>query len=160
MIDITEGDSGNAGMIATQVHASKQPSADWRKRAQKTGSDKGHPRVWVMGDAMHAMQPNRGQGGNQALADCADMLPQLLHLNSLASVSPAHPTHGEIEIACEKYEKAMIPRAFAWVQKSGGTNFPRISLDGILGIMVHFAAKLVIPLLKLYLTIFPQKSDE
>jgi 2-polyprenyl-6-methoxyphenol hydroxylase-like FAD-dependent oxidoreductase len=160
MIDVTDDESGNADMIVTQVHASTEPKADWRTRAHKTGKDKGHARVWVMGDAMHAMQPNRGQGGNQALADCADMLPQLLHLNSLASISPARPTQEDVEVACEKYEKKMIRRAFSWVKKSGGTNFPTISLDGVLGIVVHLVAKLVMPLLKLYLTIFPQKSEE
>lgn len=160
MIDIRDDDTGNTAMLVTQLRASTQPKADWRRRAQESGSDKGHPRVWVVGDAMHAMQPNRGQGGNQAMADCADLLPQLLHLNFLANGSPAHPTYEEVKISCEKYEKAMMPRAFSWVRKSGGTSFPNINLDGFLGTVVYFAAKLVMPLLKLYLTLFPQKSEE
>jgi hypothetical protein len=160
MIDIRDDDTGDTDMLATQLRASTQPKPDWRRRAQQEGSEKGHPRVWVVGDAMHAMQPNRGQGGNQALADCADLLPQLLHLNSLANISLAHPTYEDVALACEKYETAMIPRAFSWVRKSGGTSFPNINLDGVLGVVVYLVAKLVMPLLKLCLTVFPQKSEE
>ncbi|CAI9638113.1 unnamed protein product [Alternaria burnsii] len=160
MIDIRDDESGDTNMLVTQLRASTQPRMDWRLRAQEEGDGKGHPRVWVIGDAMHAMQPNRGQGGNQALADCADALPRLLHLNSLASVGPEHPTYEEVKDACEKYERAMIPRAFSWVRKSGGTSFPSINLDGFLGVVVHYVAKLVMPLLKLYLIVLPQKDEE
>lgn len=160
MIDIRDDESGDTNMLVTQLRASTQPRTDWRLRAQEEGDGKGDPRVWVIGDAMHAMQPNRGQGGNQALADCADALPRLLHLNSLASVGPEHPTYEEVRDACEKYERAMIPRAFSWVRKSGGTSFPSINLDGFLGVVVHYVAKLVMPLLKLYLIVLPQKDGE
>ncbi|KAF1936127.1 FAD/NAD(P)-binding domain-containing protein [Clathrospora elynae] len=160
MLSVEEDDPEKTDMLVTQLRASTQPKANWRTRAQRAGNDEGHPRVWVMGDAIHAMQPNRGQGGNQALADCADMLPQLLHLNSLASIGPAHPTFEEIKTACDKYEGAMISRAFLWVKKSGGVSFPRINLDGFLGIIVRLVATLVIPLLKLYYSLFAQKSEE
>lgn len=160
MLGIGEEDPEKTDMLVTQLRASTQPKTNWRTQVQRAGNHEGHPRVWVIGDAVHAMQPNRGQGGNQALADCADMLPQLLHLNSLASISPVHPTLEEIKTACDKYEGAMISRAFPWVRKSGGVSFPRINLDGFLGIVVRLVAKLVLPLLKLYYSLFPQRSEE
>lgn len=159
MLSVGGDDPENTDMLVTQLRASTQPKSNWRTRVQLTGSDKGHPRVWVMGDAIHAMQPNRGQGGNQALADCADMLPQLLHLDSLASIGPAHPTFEEMKSACDKYERAMMKRAFPWVRKSGGVSFPRINLDGFFGIAVRLVAKLVLPFLRLYYGIFSHKSD-
>lgn len=106
------------------------------------------------------MQPNRGQGDNQALADCADLLPQLLRLSTLASIGSAHPTFEEVKIACEKYEVSMVPRAFPWSMKSGGVSFPRINLDGFLGVLVRLVGKLVMPLFKLYYSMFTQKNDE
>lgn len=39
--------------------ASTRPSKDWRRQVQAQGEGKGHPRVWLMGDAVHAMLPNR-----------------------------------------------------------------------------------------------------
>ncbi|USP74860.1 FAD/NAD(P)-binding domain-containing protein [Curvularia clavata] len=160
MLSVGADEPEKIDMLVTQLHASTQPEANWRTLAQRTGNEKGHPRVWVIGDAIHAMQPTRGQGGNQALADCADMLPQLLHLNSLSSMGRGNPTLEEIKMACDKYESAMMVRAFPWVRKSGGISFPRLNLDGFLGIIVHFAAKIVMPLLRLYCRIFSHKGDE
>ncbi|OAL43318.1 FAD/NAD(P)-binding domain-containing protein [Pyrenochaeta sp. DS3sAY3a] len=160
MLSVGEDEPEETDMLVTQLRASTRPNPNWRAQVQRAGNHAGHPRVWVMGDAIHAMQPNRGQGGNQALADCADMLPQLLHLNSLASIGPAHPTLEEIKTACKKYEDAMIPRAFAWVKKSGGVSFPRINLDGFLGIVVRLVAKLVMPMLSLYYSLFSQRGEE
>jgi hypothetical protein len=160
MISIGESDSEKSNILVTKLRASTQPKSKWRAQVRSITNSEGHPRVWLLGDAIHAMQPNRGQGGNQALADCADMLPQLLHLNSLASIGHAYPTTEEISIACDKYEAAMMPRAFQWVKKSGGVSFPQINLDGIVGIIVQFVAKLVMPLLRLYYTLIPQRSEE
>lgn len=160
MLSVGDDDPENTDMLVTQLRASTQPKANWRTQFQHVGGDEGHPQVWIMGDAIHAMQPNRGQGGNQALADCADMLPQLLHLNSLASIGSAHPTLKEMKTACERYETAMIRRAFPWVRKSGGVSFPRINLDGFLGIVVRLVAKLVLPFLKLYFRLFSHNSEE
>ncbi|KAK1984983.1 hypothetical protein LZ30DRAFT_779398 [Colletotrichum cereale] len=60
-------------VTATNIRASRPLSKTWRRKLQSRGSDEGHPRVWLMGDAVHAMQPNIGMGGNQALRDCADL---------------------------------------------------------------------------------------
>lgn len=65
-----------------------------------------------------------GQGGNQSLSDCADALQQILRLHSSHQENPASLTNLEFEKACLAYERAMIPRAFAWVTKSGGTTIP------------------------------------
>jgi hypothetical protein len=62
-------------------------------------------------------------GGNQAMHDCADILPFLLELNRMAATGRL-PTGEEISSACGKYESAMIERSFAWVSKSGGASMP------------------------------------
>lgn len=160
MLSVGEEDPDKTEILVTQLRASTEPETSWRTRVARAGIDKGHPQVWLMGDAIHAMQPNRGQGGTQALADCADLLPQLLRLSTLASIGSAHPTFEEMKIACEKYEGSMIPRAFPWVRKSGGVSFPRINLDGFLGVLVRLVGRLGMPLLKLYCSMFTQKSDE
>lgn len=58
------------------------------------------------------------------MSDCADMLPQLLKLHSISKDMARLPNNEEVSVACKEYEAAMIPRAFDWVQKSGGTSFP------------------------------------
>ncbi|PLB53993.1 FAD/NAD(P)-binding domain-containing protein [Aspergillus steynii IBT 23096] len=108
------------------LRASFKPATDWRERAQKESKDTrhpGHPRVWFLGDAIHAMQPNRGMGGNQAMHDCAEILPHLVELNDIAAGGRL-PTTEEISTRCAKYESQMIRRAFSWVRKSGGTSIP------------------------------------
>ncbi|KAJ4349228.1 hypothetical protein N0V95_004764 [Ascochyta clinopodiicola] len=160
MLSVGDDDPEYTDMLVTQFRASIEPRADWRAEARKIDKDKGHPRVWVIGDAIHAMQPNRGQGGNQALADCADILPQLLRLESVASMDPARPTFEEVETACNNYERAMTTRAFPWVRKSGGVSLPSINLDGFLGFAIRYLAKLVVPLIKLYYSFFVQKNEE
>ena len=73
-----------------------------------------------MGDAIHAMLPARGQGGNQSMKDAAVLLPFIVQLADLAKLNK-HATNLEVTSVCERYENEMIPRTFAWVQKSGGT---------------------------------------
>lgn len=159
MLTIGDDAADENDFTVTQFRASTQPRADWRSDCQKHGSDgQGHPRIWMIGDAMHAMQPNRGQGGNTALADCADMLPHLLHLRSIAKSRSTPVTNDEISKACNEYEAVMIPRAFEWVKKSGGTSFPDIDLDGWKGRIVRLAGKLVLPVLRMYYRLFSQKE--
>lgn len=68
-------------------------------------------------------------GGNQALRDCVDLLPQLLQLNEAAK-SRNSPSTVEVKKALAVYESKMIDRAFAWVQKSGGASVPvRLSIQ-------------------------------
>lgn len=160
-----QGDEKSSGIYVTALRASTKPDRNWRsslRGANRGGkSEKGHARVWLLGDAVHAMQPNRyahfsslcrkdpsnlsappvwvtqrvkrfvnhyllpksGMGGNQAMHDCADILPYLLELNDVA-LRGTTPTTEEISMACDKYETAMIERAFNWVRKSGGVSMP------------------------------------
>ncbi|KAK6719612.1 hypothetical protein SNK05_002742 [Fusarium graminearum] len=74
-----------------------------------------------MGDAMHAMMPNRGMGGNQAMLDAKVMVPFLERLNYLAKKTGS-VSEEAIGAACHEYEREMIPRSFDWVEASGGTN--------------------------------------
>ncbi|KAF9694559.1 hypothetical protein EKO04_007697 [Ascochyta lentis] len=159
MLSAGDDDPENPEITVTQFRVSTQPKANWRAQARKAGNDQGHPRVWLIGDAFHVMQPTRGQGGNQALADCADMLPQLLRLDALASIDPARASFEEFETACDKYERAMAARAFPWVKKSGGASFPSVDLDGFVGVVVRCVAKLVVPILRMYYSIIPPKSE-
>ncbi|EWG44741.1 hypothetical protein FVEG_05736 [Fusarium verticillioides 7600] len=83
-------------------------------------------------------------GGNQAMRDVADMLPELLELNKAAEAGPSLSTK-EIEIRCHAYEKKMFDRSFAWVAKSGGTALPTVDLDGLLGRVISLVAGLLLP---------------
>ncbi|KAF9870752.1 putative FAD dependent oxidoreductase [Colletotrichum karsti] len=132
MLETGSEDKNRDQVTATQIRASNRLSKSWRKNVKKTTGDEGHPRVWLIGDAVHAMQPNRGMGGNQAFHDCADALPRLLELKEKAQ-SGSKPSTEDVSVACNRYESAMIDRAFPWVSKSGGTSVPTINLDGILG---------------------------
>ena len=117
MIDLVK----DCDLYIYQARVSKQPPKAWRSKVRHTGEpEPGHPRIWMLGDSMHAMLPNRGMGGNTAMCDTATALPLLSRLASL-SVSGTL-THNDISKACDEYEAEMIPRAFAWVRKSGGSN--------------------------------------
>ncbi|KAK2482180.1 hypothetical protein H9L39_07819 [Fusarium oxysporum f. sp. albedinis] len=156
MLSAGAGDEDN--ITVTRLRASTKLSKDWRQRLQAHNGnvrEEGHPRVWLVGDAVHAMQPTRGMGGNQAMRDIADMLPQLLELKRAAEAGPPLSTR-EIETRCNAYEKKMIDRSFAWVAKSGGTSQPieelesadflkTIDLDGLLGRVISFLAGLLLP---------------
>ncbi|KAF2192953.1 FAD/NAD(P)-binding domain-containing protein [Zopfia rhizophila CBS 207.26] len=98
-----------------------RPPTNWRSRVQsRSAPEKGHPRVWLMGDAIHAMLPNRGMGGNQSMQDAAVVVQHLTALADAARASHQPPSHEEIAAACASYEAEMLPRTFAWVRKSGG----------------------------------------
>lgn len=50
------------GVKTIPLRASERPSKTWRQDArQSLAADPkiGNPHVWLIGDAMHAMQPNR-----------------------------------------------------------------------------------------------------
>lgn len=100
-------------------HVSERPPPDWRARARRSDLHdpvKGHPRIWLMGDAMHAMLPYRGMGGNQSMLDAGCMLPYLQRLTALR----AQPSDQQVQEVQREYESEMMERTFAWVEKSGG----------------------------------------
>jgi 2-polyprenyl-6-methoxyphenol hydroxylase-like FAD-dependent oxidoreductase len=121
-------------IYTVQGRASKPLAKNWRRETQKShpeNPDTGNPRVWMIGDAIHPMLPSRGMGANQALHDCADALIPLLELAEAKQKDAA--SDEQVFKAVRSYESKMIPRAFEWVKKSGGTNqnaskhFPTIS---------------------------------
>ncbi|KAF5566709.1 fungal specific transcription factor [Fusarium phyllophilum] len=123
---LSAGASDENNITVTMPRASTKLSKNWRQRLRArngNNTEEGHPRVWLVGDAVHAMQPSRGMGGNQAMRDVADMLPELLELVRAAEAGPPLSAK-EIETRCNAYEKKMIDRSFAWVAKSGGTALP------------------------------------
>ncbi|KAI8935608.1 hypothetical protein NX059_008172 [Plenodomus lindquistii] len=158
----TGSEDENAGVEAIQFRASETLSKDWRAKAKTTTTNHaksdgvGSPRVWLIGDAVHAMQPNRGQGGNQALHDAADLLPELLALNDIALSleNKTSLTETQIEQACQRYESAMFDRAFSWVKKSGGTTFPSLDFDGILGAIAKLLSWTVLPIIRIIYQVF------
>lgn len=59
---LSVGDSGDdtTDIHVTQITTSTKPSFEWRKNLQRSGDCKqGNAHVWLVGDAIHAMQPNR-----------------------------------------------------------------------------------------------------
>lgn len=60
-------------------------------------------------------------GGNSAMRDTATALPLLKELAQLAGKNGTITTE-DAEQKVQQYEAEMIPRAFEWVKKSGGTN--------------------------------------
>lgn len=56
------------------------------------------------------------------MRDAATALPILVRLASQATSSGQHLSTQSIKEACKEYEDEMIPRAFSWVRKSGGSN--------------------------------------
>lgn len=57
-----QDDASSSDIYITPLRASTKPGEDWRARLQEKSQGKqeaGHPRVWLLGDAVHAMQPNR-----------------------------------------------------------------------------------------------------
>jgi 2-polyprenyl-6-methoxyphenol hydroxylase-like FAD-dependent oxidoreductase len=113
-------------IYVVQTRVAKPTPVNWRQQAMKKPENKGnpeigHPRVWLIGDAIHPMLPSRGMGANQALHDTEDALRPLLELarkkKESGSISDA-----DVRTGLEEYEKKMIPRSFEWVKKSGGTS--------------------------------------
>ncbi|KAG7045588.1 FAD/NAD(P)-binding domain-containing protein, partial [Colletotrichum scovillei] len=140
-------------VASLSLRASNKLPKSWRENARsRNDSSKatGHPRVWLMGDAIHAMQPNRGMGGNQAMLDCADILPELLKLSTIAKSQPLATE--QVQIMGDLYEHRMIGRAFSWVTKSGGTTVPYWDLDGILGTFIRVLGMCILPLISFLYT--------
>ncbi|KAI8215039.1 hypothetical protein K4K52_011775 [Colletotrichum sp. SAR 10_76] len=121
MIDLMRG----APLHIYVPRVAKRPVKNWRQNVRTEDKPElGHPRIWLMGDAIHAMLPPRGQGGNQAMYDAGKMLPFLTGLASQYSGKNGVSTEAMAK-AVIQYESEMIPRAFDWVRKSGGDNFIR-----------------------------------
>ncbi|KAH6988849.1 hypothetical protein BKA56DRAFT_475694 [Ilyonectria sp. MPI-CAGE-AT-0026] len=169
MLSVGSEDEDANSIFVSQLRASTKLSKKWRQRLQArkdNAPEEGSSRVWLMGDAVHAMQPNRGMGGNQAMHDTADMLPELLELNKLAKTgSPLSAT--QIQAGCSVYENKMIDRAFTWVSKSGGTSQPEqeanmllktIDLDGFLAKIFSFVVGLLLPVVTVVYKAF-KKSE-
>ncbi|KAJ5638155.1 hypothetical protein N7490_008034 [Penicillium lividum] len=158
-----QDDASSSDIYITPLRASIKPAEDWRARLQvkeqPRKQEEGHSRVWLLGDAVHAMQPNRGMGGNQAMHDCADILPYLLELSGISATGRS-PTGEEISSACAKYESVMIERAFTWVSKSGGASMPNLDFDGFLGKLISISGKLLVPVVSAVLRVPIFKSSE
>lgn len=93
-----------------------------------------------------------GQGGNQSLHDAADLLPEILALNDIAKSldDKTAITTAQIEQACQRYENVMFDRAFPWVRKSGGTSFPSLDFDGVLGTIAKLLSWTILPVVRLF----------
>ncbi|KAJ5691551.1 hypothetical protein N7488_012286 [Penicillium malachiteum] len=159
-----QDDEGSSDIYVTALRASTKLDKNWRSQLRRASHEgrpgKGHARVWLLGDAVHAMQPNRGMGGNQAMHDCADILPHLIQLNDKA-LRESLSTTEEISTACDQYEAAMIERAFNWVWKSGGVSMPTLDFDGVLGKFISIASKVCLPFISAFLRLpFMQSSDK
>ncbi|EWG44742.1 hypothetical protein FVEG_05737 [Fusarium verticillioides 7600] len=59
---LSAGASDEDKITMTMLRASTKLPKNWRERLQAqngNNAEEGHPRVWLIGDAVHAMQPNR-----------------------------------------------------------------------------------------------------
>ena len=65
------------------------------------------------------MLPNRGMGGNMAMFDTTVAVPLIQRLHDIAETSGRVSTTA-CAAACREFEAEMIPRAFRWVEDSGG----------------------------------------
>ncbi|KAH7393682.1 hypothetical protein BKA64DRAFT_746705 [Cadophora sp. MPI-SDFR-AT-0126] len=129
-----------------RARVSRRPEKNWRaKVSSKEIPERGHPRIWLMGDAMHAMLPSRGMGGNQSMRDAATILPLLVRLYTHAQQGKGSSTEA-ITAACKEYEDEMIHRTFEWVAKSGGSKILPIDTATLLGKIFIFVAAQVMNL--------------
>ncbi|KAK6082287.1 hypothetical protein SCUP515_02579 [Seiridium cupressi] len=136
-------------MFILNPRVGNEPPRDWRKKvASPDNPAAGNPHVWLMGDAIHPMIPNRGMGGQQAMRDTADALPLILKLSQKASSSEGLRPE-DFAAACNEYEDAMIPRAFDWVRKSGNDNWVPLDLSKTLHRLVIRIGSSLIPLARI-----------
>ncbi|KAH7159502.1 hypothetical protein B0J13DRAFT_642857, partial [Dactylonectria estremocensis] len=129
MVEVMRG----APLHIYRPRTAKKPAKEWRKKVQnKDNPELGHPRVWVIGDAMHAMLPPRGMGGNMAMLDAGEALPFLVDLAAKDRLDK-RVSNAEIGKALSAFENKMITRSFEWVKKSGGDNFVPLDTSTIFG---------------------------
>ncbi|GIZ47534.1 hypothetical protein CKM354_001062300 [Cercospora kikuchii] len=88
--------------------SSFRPASDWRQIANAS------PRIFLLGDAIHAMAPSRGMGANQALIDAAKLV-ALLNESSISDPASLGTTLPDL---VQKFEAEMLPRAFKMVKAS------------------------------------------
>lgn len=83
--------------------------------------------------------------------DAADILPEILALNDIAKSldDKAAVNTAQIEQACQRYENTMFDRAFPWVSKSGGTSFPSLDFDGVLGTIAKLVSWTILPVVRM-----------
>ena len=75
-------------------------------------------RVVLIGDAAHAMTPNLGQGGGQALEDAATLTVLLAPLLARGHAGNSAEDRAELEAALQRYESLRRPRTQSIAQKS------------------------------------------
>ena len=139
-------------MYAYYPRSSTRPPLAWRDDIQSSDTPElGHPQVWLVGDAVHAMLSARGQGGNQAMHDCADLLDSLLPIAAQYSQGDFH-AKTDLMAAVKEYEAKMIPRAFTWVKASGGIGGALPDPSGWKGMIGIFMANRVLDVLEVYRT--------
>ena len=93
----------------------------------------------------------RGQGGNQAMHDCADLIDSLLPI-AAQYIHGSPSAEPDITAAVKKYEARMIPRAFGWVKASGAIGGPLPDPSGWKGTIGISIANRVLNVLSVYRT--------
>jgi 2-polyprenyl-6-methoxyphenol hydroxylase-like FAD-dependent oxidoreductase len=103
-------------------------------------------RIACVGDSIHKMTPQAGQGGNIAVESAAAMANKLFNLNKQANGK--NPTLHEIQAAFEQYQKKRTARVTSMMRS--GNDLTRLqALDTPLHVIL---AKYVVPALGDYLT--------
>ncbi|KLU91659.1 hypothetical protein MAPG_10177 [Magnaporthiopsis poae ATCC 64411] len=151
MLSVGQEEGQTDNIVSIPVRVAKKLPERWREAARKKPGarpEEGHPRIWLIGDAIHAMQAGRGMGGNQSMQDCSEALPAILKLNEIAKKGAPVSTSQVAEVL-EPFESQMMKRTFEWVRKSGGTSMPTINLDGPLGTIVWLLGVILVPIVNL-----------
>jgi FAD dependent monooxygenase len=76
-------------------------------------------RIVCLGDAIHKMTPNLGQGGNQAIESAAVLTNCLVEMLARNQISGKNLGIGEIENALKKYQSIRQKRSRRFVDLSG-----------------------------------------
>ncbi|KAH7018603.1 uncharacterized protein B0I36DRAFT_354863 [Microdochium trichocladiopsis] len=125
LVDAVDDDN----LITTPTRSAKTDTpVNWRQKiladaAKVVDRDLANPRVWLMGDSIHAMLPSRGMGANNAIRDTADVLGPLLELGKQHK-SRSNVTDEQVSTQLAIFENTMLPRAMAWVKKSKDQELP------------------------------------
>ncbi|KAI8065537.1 hypothetical protein BC940DRAFT_320638 [Gongronella butleri] len=64
-----------------------------------------HGRCVLVGDSVHKMTPNVGQGGNSAIESVAVLINELKHTLDTQQLSTRHPTEQQLTATFERYQK-------------------------------------------------------
>ncbi|KAL8722761.1 MAG: hypothetical protein Q9225_000822 [Loekoesia sp. 1 TL-2023] len=98
-----------------------------------------HDRIVCLGDSMHKMTPNLGQGANSAIESAAALANNLHHLTQTQGIRK--PSTQQIEACLEAFSSTRLPRAKSIVKEAGFLT----RLQARDGLMNCFIGRYIVP---------------